>query len=205
MKMTHRKISGGTGSAATPRRVALVSVALLWACSAWSQSSSLFSDPKAANVGDAVTVIISENASATNQTSMQTEKSNELEIASTVPGAGNILDFVPLHSLESDASNSFEGRASSSRSARLNARMTVSVVGRKANGDLIIDGVRRLKINGDTEAIHLSGSVSPALIRADNTVLSSSVGDLNIEYTGKGSITQGSRPGILVRFVSWLL
>tara|TARA_B100000470_G_C19396435_1_gene217962 strand:- start:235 stop:486 length:252 start_codon:yes stop_codon:yes gene_type:complete len=82
--------------------------------------------------------------------------------------------------------------------------MTVSVIERLPNGDLVLDGVRTLKINGETEAIHLSGSVNPALIRADNTVRSSSISDLNIEYTGKGSMTQGTRPGIFVRFVNWL-
>jgi flagellar L-ring protein FlgH len=169
-----------------------------------AQAGSMFADPKAAAVGDAVTVLISENASATNQTSTSTEKSNQLQLGSNVPGAGNLLDFVPLHALESDYDNSFEGTASTSRSARLTARMTVSVIGQLPNGDLVLDGVRTLKINGETEAIHLSGSVSRALISANNTVSSSSISDLNIEYTGKGVMTQGSRPGIFVRFVNWL-
>lgn len=186
------------------RNIATILGVSLLASAAWGQPSSMFSDPKASQVGDALTVVISENASATNQTSNSTEKSNELEIASQIPGAGNVLDFVPLHALSSSADNVFEGRASTSRSARLTARMTVTVVARKPNGDLIIDGVRTLKINGETEAIHVSGSVSPTLIRADNTVPSSSIGDLNIEYTGKGSMTQGSRPGLIVRFVNWV-
>ncbi|MFC1526841.1 flagellar basal body L-ring protein FlgH, partial [Candidatus Latescibacterota bacterium] len=69
----------------------------LSAVPAMGQATSLFSDPKASEIGDALTVIIQENASATNQTATSTGKSNELEIASTVPGAGNILDFIPLH------------------------------------------------------------------------------------------------------------
>jgi flagellar L-ring protein FlgH len=171
---------------------------------AQAQAGSMFSDPKASSVGDAVTVIISENASASNQMSTSTEKSNELQVASNIPGAGNVLSFVPLHALDSDYSNSFDGSASTSRSARLTARMTVSVIDELPNGDLVLDGVRTLKINGETEAIHLSGSINPALIRADNTVPSTSISDLNIEYTGKGSMTQGTRPGIFVRFANWL-
>lgn len=169
-----------------------------------AQAISLFSDPKAARVGDALTVIIAESATATNQSSNSTEKSNELEVGSQIPGAGNVLDFIPLHVLQSDVANTYEGRAATSRSAQLNARITVTVIDRKPNGDLVIDGVRRLKINGETESIHLSGSVSPVMIRADNTIPSSSVGDLNIEYTGKGAMTQGSRPGLLVRLANWI-
>jgi len=182
---------------------------LLLACSAasgaWGQASSLFSDPKATGVGDALTVIIQESASATNQAATTTAKSNELSLSSTVPGAGNLLDFVPLHALDSASDNQFQGQASTSRSAQLTARMTVTVVDYKPNGDLVIEGVRTLKINGETEAIHLSGSVNPAMIKSDNTVPSSSVGDLNIEYTGKGVTTQGSRPGIIVRLINWIL
>ena len=41
-------------------------------------------------------------------------------------------------------------------------------------------------------------------IQSVHTVRSSSISDLNIEYTGKGSMTQVTRPGIFVRFVNWL-
>ena len=101
-------------------------------------------------------------------------------------------------------SNQYEGEASTSRSARLTARMTVSVVGKKPNGDLLIEGVRSMKLNGETEAIYLSGSVSPAFVNRENTVLSSSVANLQVEYTGKGTVTQGTRPGLLVRFINWI-
>ena len=175
------------------------------AAPAISQPSSMFSDPKASGIGDALTVVIYENASATNQTAMSTKKSNQLELESSIPGAGNILDFVPLHALQSASDASFAGQASTSRNSTLNATVTATVVGLKTNGDLLIEGVRTLKINGETEAIHITGSVSPAFITATNTVRSSSVGDLNIEYTGKGTMTQGTRPGIFVRFVNWLL
>jgi flagellar L-ring protein precursor FlgH len=82
--------------------------------------------------------------------------------------------------------------------------MTVNVVARKVNGDLIIEGVRTLKINGETEAIVLSGAVNPSLISGENTILSSSISDLIIEYTGKGTITQGTRPGLIIRLVNWI-
>jgi flagellar L-ring protein precursor FlgH len=169
-----------------------------------AQPLSLFSDPKAANIGDVLTVIIEENASATNQTATSTDKSNQAQVSSTVPGGGNILSFIPLHSLQSNASNQYQGRASTSRSAQLSARITVTVVGKKPNGDLIIEGSRNLKINGETEAIFLSGAVNPAAVAADNTILSSSVGDLQLEYTGKGTLTQGARPGIFVRLINWI-
>ena len=159
-----------------------------------AQTESIFSDPKANEIGDALTVIIQENATATNQTSTNTAKNNNTSISSTIPGDGNVLDFIPLHGIDSQINNGFQGQASTSRSARLIARMTVTVVGKKPNGDLIIED----------EAIYLNGSVSLAMVRRDNTVLSSSIADLQIEYTGKGTITQGMRPGLVVRFINWI-
>ena len=183
---------------ATVLAMALVAVAVE------ARVESLFADPKANQIGDALTVIIQENATASNQTSTTTSKNNNTKISSTIPGAGNILDFIPLHTLDSQIGNNYSGNASTSRSARLTARMTVTVAGVKPNGDLIIEGVRTMKINGENEAIYLSGSVSPAMVRRDNTVLSSSVADLQVEYTGKGAISQGTRPGIVVRFINWI-
>ncbi|MEC8647027.1 MAG: flagellar basal body L-ring protein FlgH [Candidatus Latescibacterota bacterium] len=168
------------------------------------QYRSLYSDPKASRIGDALTVIIQENATATNQTATATGKSNSTSIGSAVPGGGNLLDFIPLHSLNSDYSNDYQGQASTSRSARLTARMTVTVTGIKPNGDLIVEGERTLKINGETEAIYLNGSVSQPMVRRDNTVLSSSIADLQVEYTGNGTITQGTRPGLVARLINWV-
>ncbi len=176
----------------------------LTATGASAMVESLFADPKANKIGDALTVIIQESASASNQTSTTTSKNNTTSIGSTIPGAGNILDFIPLHTLDSQIDNNYAGDASTSRSARLTARMTVTVAGRKPNGDLVIEGVRTLKINGENEAIYVNGSVSPAMVRRDNTVLSSSIADLQIEYTGNGTISQGTRPGLVVRFINWI-
>ena len=61
-----------------------------------------------------------------------------------------------------------------------------------------------------TPVPHTPDSTSPpiwvalAMIRRDNTVLSSSIADLQIEYTGKGTITQGMRPGLVVRLINWI-
>ena len=60
------------------------------------QYRSLYSDPKASRIGDALTVIIQENATATNQTATATGKSNSTSIGSAVPGGGNLLDFIPI-------------------------------------------------------------------------------------------------------------
>jgi flagellar L-ring protein FlgH len=192
-----------------PKKARLIAALVLLGTGGWgepglAQPGSLYADLKAGKIGDALTVIILENASATNQTATNTDKSNQLEISSQIPGGSNVLGFVPLHALQSQTANQYNGEASTSRSASLSARLTVTVVGMKPNGDLLIDGVRKMKINGETEVIHLSGSVSPAFVSRDNTVLSSSIADLQVDYTGNGTVTRGARPGVVVRFINWI-
>ncbi len=179
-------------------------VLAVFATQSQAQPMSLFADPKARRIGDVLTVLIQENASASNRTATSTDKENTVDIGSTIPGAGNILGLLPLHQLESDFSNEYDAQGSTSRNSTLSARITVTVVGTKPNGDLIVEGVRTVKINGETEAIYLSGSVNPASIRRDNTILSSNIADLQVEYTGSGTITQAARPGVIVRFINWI-
>ncbi len=169
-----------------------------------AQPGSLFADPTARRLGDALTVVIIENASATNRSSTSSDKSNQLGISSDRADANNLLSFIPLHSMQSDVKNQYSGQATTTRSANVSARVTVQVVDTRPNGDLIVEGVRTLKINGETEAIYLSGSVNPSFVSRDNTVLSSSIADLHVEYTGRGTVTHGTRPGLLVRLINWV-
>ena len=79
---------------------------------AHGQLRSLYADPKAGRVGDALTVLIQENASATNQTSTSTGKNNAATVSSSVPIGGNLLEFVPLHALDSQFGNKYQGQGS---------------------------------------------------------------------------------------------
>ena len=187
-------------------RVAAIAIILAANCcrSVEAEPVSLFADPKARNIGDVLTVVIQESASASNNAASSSGKSSETSVESGIPGAGNILKFIPLHVLESKHDNIFQGRASTSRSASVRARVAVTVVDRQPNGDLVIEGVRVLKINGEREAIALSGIVNPANVNRQNTVQSTSIADLQIEYTGKGPISQGARAGILTRVINWV-
>jgi flagellar L-ring protein precursor FlgH len=75
------------------------------------------------------------------------------------------------------------------------------------NGNLVIQGVRTIKRNRDLEYITLTGIVRPQDVDSDNSVLSSKVSDLYIEYSGKGPNSEAaSGPGIITRLLQlfWL-
>jgi flagellar L-ring protein precursor FlgH len=184
----------------------LLALALPYSLKAQDQihigAPSLFTDIKAHHVGDLITILIYEDASAQNVSKTETKKEATFE-TSGGPGIGP-LDFIPLFGVSGDANSEFKGDGKTLRSNRLKARMTARVTGLTANGDLLIEGTRVVGVNDDKEAITLSGIVRPADVAADNSVASYLIADAKIVYTGKGAAGTGSRPGLIVRLLNWI-
>ena len=168
----------------------------------FGKSQSLFSDIKAHRVGDVLTVLIVEQNRASNQVETKTEKSTKIN-TSGGPGIGS-LDFIPMFGAKADNSNKFDGKGENLRAGSIRARMSVTVVGVKDNGDLIIEGHRIIGINGDEESIFVSGVVRSKDITPDNTIESHLIADAEIAYTGKGNASTGSRPGFFTRLINWI-
>ena len=70
------------------------------------------------------------------------------------------------------------------------------------NGDLVVQGVHEIEINGDQQIIVLSGVVRVTDVSPDNVVPSPSIGQLRIRYFGRGLIKDNLRPGILIRLLN---
>ncbi len=168
----------------------------------FGKNQSLFSDIKAHKVGDVLTVLIYEQNRASQQVETKTEKTTKFS-TSGGPGVGS-LDFLPLFGVDGSSKGTHDGKGENIRNGSLRAKMSVTVVDIKPNGDLFIEGYRTIGISGDRETLALSGVVRPKDITSENTVDSYLIADAEIHYTGKGNATTGSRPGILIRFLNWL-
>lgn len=168
----------------------------------FGQGTSLFADIKANKVGDILTVNIYENTQATNKSESKAEKSGSFE-TSGGPGTG-ILDFIPLFGAKGQNKNSFDGKGENLRNRNLRAKMSVTVVAIKENGDLVIEGTRTVGISNDRETLTLSGVVRQRDINPDNSIDSYLIADAQISYRGKGAISDVSRPGPILRFLNWL-
>ncbi len=80
--------------------------------------------------------------------------------------------------------------------------MTARVAEVLPNGDLVLEGVREIDINGDRQMVVLTGVVRPDDIAPNNMVLSTQVGQLSIRYFGHGLIKDNLKPGWLIRFLN---
>ena len=166
-----------------------------------ARSESMFQDrraQRAQRIGDILTVLVVESTSASNTAVIDTEKNATINW--TAPGGLKIPGF----GLAGTATNSFEGEGTTSRQQTITARVSVSVVDVRPNGDLVIEGSRVIDINGESEIIYLSGSVNPFIIPATNTIESFRIADLQVSYKGKGVISEGTRPGVVIRFLNWV-
>jgi len=191
----------------------LVSMTTIWVVPVEGQSlfgdaggsSSLYQDRKprrASTIGDILTVLVTESTTASNSSNISTAKSTSTNIGSQ-NGTGG-LSIIPGFGLTGGATADFTGDGSTARSQQLQARVSVTVVGLKSNGDLILEGSRTIEINGEREVIYLSGALNPKIIPATNIIESFRISDLQVSYKGKGVLQEASRPGFFVRFINWI-
>lgn len=167
--------------------------------------SSLADDPRARRVNDLVTVRVSEVMNATGSADSALDKnSNASASVSNLFGLESHLpDWLDPTSLVSTAADSqFKGSGSTGRSGSLSAVITARVAEVLPNGDLALEGVREVDINGDRQIIVLTGVVRPVDVQQGNVVASQSIGQMRIRYFGNGLIKDNLQPGLLVRILN---
>ena len=170
-------------------------------------SAGLFDNPTARNVGDTVTVILQEATSAQKSSQTDTAKTTKDSLAApTVLGSPVTIHGTPVLSGSLNNANSFSGSGDSKQSDSLVGAITVTVVRRLQNGNLLVRGAKYVDINQGSEYVRLEGIIRPIDIAADNTIPSSEVADARIAYGQKGALNDANRPGLLSRFFNspWL-
>ena len=163
-----------------------------------AQSRGLFEDYKARQVGDLLTVELVEktDASKTAKTSVTKDSEAGADYSqSDLSSAGG-----GLFSLAMSANRDFEGEGDSEQSNSLEGSISVTVADVLPNGNLVIQGEKWLGLNQGKEYVRLRGIVRPVDITADNTVLSTQVGDVQIYYGGTGAVADSNVMGWIMRF-----
>lgn len=159
---------------------------------------NMFVDRKASQVGDILTIIISESTSTS--TSKNTSNSKEGE-QSMAAGAGIFRGIMGGTASQED---SFKATGSSTNTNRVNANITVTVVEVLPNGNLVIEGTQSIWQQNNENKITIRGIVRPDDISINNTVLSSRVSDATLKFDGKGPLNAKQRQGILTQIFNFL-
>jgi flagellar L-ring protein precursor FlgH len=161
---------------------------------------SLYSDLKASQVGDVVTVIITEKTLATNSAKISTSKDTKFG-AQGEEGTG-ALDFVPGLSMDATISRGHDGTGVTKREGSIFGRMAAIVVEVLDNGCLVIKGEKEIVVNDEKEMLVITGIVRPQDITTGNQVYSTNIANTTITYKGKGLVSSGAKPSIISRILS---
>ena len=169
----------------------------------WMTDLSL--DVRARRVNDIVTVRVIENISGAGAAdSAISQSSSGLASLTNYFGLENVLpDSISPNSLVDTLSDTdFEGGGTTNRSGTLNAIVTTRVAEVLPNGDLVLEGVREVVINGDRQMLLLTGIARQDDIGPNNVVLSPAVGQLRIRYFGEGLMKDSLEPGWLTKILN---
>lgn len=162
---------------------------------------NLFTDHRARDVGDLLTIVLSETTDAQTKATTNASKDTTVDMASpTISGKTPTFRDKSIFNNEIDASREFAGSGDSSQSNSLNGYLTVTVIRRLANGNLVVRGQKNLRLNQGNEFVQVEGVVREVDISRENTVSSYLVADARISYNGRGMLSQSNQMGTLARF-----
>ena len=157
---------------------------------------------------DVITVLIVENAKASNDTKSATDKSQDAGIDvkpfNVSWGGAAVNPLTPQLGFAGGVHQKYDGKGTTSRAGEVKATLSARIVAVYDNGNLLIEGNKEVEVNNEKEILRVSGIVRPDDISPDNTVLSEKIADARIQYTGTGDNHQAARPGLLARFFNWI-
>jgi len=180
----------------------LALAAPLAAQSLWQEGAarSLVADKRARQVGDILSILIQESNTANRQNNTKTSKASNIDASLQTflysPGASGFLTKGGnLPALKTTAGQSFDGGGQIANSEKMAARIAVRVIDVLPNGNLIIEGTRKVSFSGETQDAVLRGVVRSEDVSANNTIFSYNIAEATIKYVSSGTITDNQRKG----------
>lgn len=173
--------------------------------SLWTESrGGLFQDMKGRTVGDIITVVIVENASASKEATTETDRTSSMSAGITglfglERKIGSFTGMDPSALVDATTTNDFSGGGKTARKENLVATLTTQVVEVLPNGNLRIQGNKTVTVNSETQIVSLTGIVRQPDVSPRNIVDSKNVLNARIAYVGEGVISDKQQQGWLVR------
>ena len=159
--------------------------------------NDLTTDLRARRVNDLVTIRVVESLTATGSADSNVGKTGSAGVS--LPGK---LGTAFGKALPASSDTSFQGSGGTSRTTELSAMLTARVTEVLPSGDLVVEGVREVDINGDRSVVVLSGVVRATDIQPGNVVLSTQIGQLRVRSFSAGLIHDSLSPGWLIKMLN---
>lgn len=162
-------------------------------------------DGNARQVGDLVTVRISDRSATSLDatTSAQRDSSTEAGISALLGAEQRIFNTYPGMNGElkvgGGLESTFDGRGTTTRDATIEATLTCHVIEVYPNGNLRIWGQKEIRVNREIQTVTLEGIARARDIQLNNTIDSTLLALSDIQVTGGGVLADKQGPGFLAR------
>jgi flagellar L-ring protein FlgH len=173
-----------------------------------SMVNSLYTDPKARGMNDIVIIKVSESSTASNKAGLTTSKKSTTSMGINAflgletDLKGKLTDsFDPTNLFGSTTNNSNAGSGEATRSSTLSTYIAARVVDLMPNGNLVIEARKEVMVNREKQVVVLRGIARPRDISYEDIIESSKIADMQINFSGKGPVTEQTRRG----WLSWFL
>jgi flagellar L-ring protein precursor FlgH len=164
-----------------------------------SGNISLFSDAKAHDVGDVLTINISETSTGTSTATTNASKTDTFGFG---PGTGSILSLIRSFGLSGNINTAASG--TTNRNSGLQATLSVVVKQVFPNGTMLVEGKKLVGVNSENEETTFTGIVRQVDVTPQNTIESGQVADAEIHYSGKGPVGDKQHDGVVSRIAKFL-
>jgi flagellar L-ring protein FlgH len=159
--------------------------------------ADIFSDPRAAKIGDVVTVTIAINDSATFGNASERSLNAQVDAQFDYKLGVNNNTYELKPQFESGATSATQGEGSIDRSEKIQLAVAAVVTDLLPNGNLIVSGSQEVRVNYELRLLNVAGIVRPQDISAGNTISYDKIAEARISYGGRGRIMEVQQPALL--------
>ena len=158
-----------------------------------------FEDRRARMVGDVVTILITENVTASQKSSSTSNRTSSMDAGVSAFPFASAATLGKL-SLNSSTNNDFAGAGATESANRFSGSITTTVVDVLPNGHLVVAGEKQIGVNQNVDVLRFSGTVDPLAIQAGGLISSTQVANARIESRGRGAQNEAQTVGWIARF-----
>lgn len=164
--------------------------------------------------GDIITVLVDESIDASTESNLDTRKETSTEsealqadnpfLTAQKPAGLGIIDPEKLPNWAIDLKNEQRTRGTTKRSNRLRTTVSCVVTGVHDNGNVELEGQKRVTVNREDSTLTVRGMVRGKDISPSNSVKSSQLANAIIELRGRGPLWNNQRRGLITRLLDWV-
>lgn len=158
------------------------------------RQSRLFTDPRALQQGDILTVKIRINDRARFKNESGRSRTATRNLGLNLSGEWDGAGTGGKASGSVDSKTQTAGAGSTERSESIDLNVAAVVTDVLPNGNLVIKGSQEVRVNAELRVLTVAGIVRPSDIGAENTISYERIAEARISYGGRGRLTEVQQP-----------